>query len=79
MPASRAQLGALDAWNWHQLEIVKHLGRGSSATVVQCSFSSLAGKQMVAKKQIRTELLGDPQEVKIFLAEVKLLRTLNHK
>ena len=62
-----------------RLQVLKHLGRGSSANVMQCSFSSMAGKQMVAKKQIRTELLGDPQEVKTFLAEVKLLRTLNHK
>jgi hypothetical protein len=63
-----------------RLKTLQQLGRGSSATVTQCRWNSPnGGQQMVAMKKIRTELLQNPQEVKSFVSEVRLLRRLEHR
>ena len=83
----RDLLGTTAYIDWQQLDHFKPLGSGSFADVSRCSFRPLldggdqlaAASRVVACKQIRTELLGDPQEVANFVQEVKLLRKLNHK
>ncbi|GAB4820768.1 hypothetical protein N2152v2_007814 [Parachlorella kessleri] len=82
----RDLLGSSAYVDWQQLEHIKPLGSGSFADVSKCSFRPLLeggqladAPKVVACKQIRTELLGDPQEVANFVQEVKLLRKLNHK
>lgn len=41
--------------------------------------SSNGAARQVAVKEIKTELLNDPVEVRQFVEEVKLLRKLKHK
>jgi hypothetical protein len=82
----RDQLGDSAFVEWQQLDTLKHLGQGSFAEVSACRFRpskddpwQLAVPRVVARKQSRTELLGDPAEVATFVDEVKLLRKLKHK
>jgi hypothetical protein len=82
----RDQLGGSAFVDWQQLKTLRHLGQGSFAEVGLCSFQpSKSGAlepaipEVVAVKQIRTELLGDSAEVATFVEEVKLLRKLKHK
>ena len=64
-----------------RLKTLQHLGRGSSAVVTQCSLSSpkTGSPRTVAMKRINRELLEQPQEVRAFLGEVRLLKQLDHR
>lgn len=66
----------------HQLKLVRQLGAGAFATVALYEYTPAGGSgatRLVAVKQMRTELLDDPAEVKTFVKEVELLRKLRHK
>jgi serine/threonine protein kinase len=79
VPQRSPVLPLIDAHGWNRYRILCELGQGGMASVHLALLSGDAGfRKLVALKQLRSALSGDPEFLEMFMNEARLAARLNH-